>query len=99
MTRFLLVTAFVLLPPLCQAAQPFSFATRTDLAAKFAVSVASADFNGDGIADLAILNPLTIEIFLGKGDRRFAPPITIQLDAQPNTFATLVAADINGDSR
>jgi hypothetical protein len=99
MTRFVPVTAFLLLLRLCQAAQPFSFATRTDLATTSGVAVASADFNGDGIADLAVLNSLTIEIFLGKGDRRFAPPITIQLNAQPNTFGTLLAADIKGDGQ
>jgi len=99
MTRFVPVTPFLLLLPLCQAAQPFSFATRTDLETASAVAVASADFNGDGIADLAVLNSRTVEIFLGKGDRRFAPPITIQLNAQPNTFGALIAADINGDGK
>jgi hypothetical protein len=99
MPNFVPVAAFVLLLPLCAAGQPFSFSTRTDLATASAVSVASADFNGDGVADLAVLNSRTIQIFLGEGDRRFAAPITIQLNAQPNTFGTLVAADINGDGK
>ena len=67
------------------------------------------DFNGDGKADLAILSynaPITsyITVLLGKGDGRFATPLTGQVYNQGSVggdviLGTLVAADFNGDGK
>jgi uncharacterized protein (TIGR03437 family) len=66
--------------------------------------VIAADFNGDGIEDLAVSNfgsldsnmGGSVQIFIGKGDGTFAAPVSI------NTVATPVAmhsADFNGDGK
>lgn len=60
------------------------------------LSLASGDFNGDGIPDLAVTNhdDSTLTIALGVGDGSFTTPLPIALDGEP--FA-LTAADFNGD--
>ncbi len=66
----------------------------------------AADFNGDGIPDLAVLNsaPNSITIFLGKGDGTFTPGDTIfQIGSTPciNQFeasnCALAVGDFNHD--
>ncbi|MGO9403764.1 MAG: FG-GAP repeat domain-containing protein [Terriglobales bacterium] len=59
-------------------------------------SVAVADFNGDGKADLAIANAgsNTISVLLGNGDGTFAAPLNVAAGADP-VFATV--GDFNGD--
>jgi hypothetical protein len=67
-------------------------------------SVAVADFDGDGILDLAVAEahsssstePGTIDLLIGKGDGTFAPPVTFAVG--PNSV-TVVAADLNGDGK
>jgi hypothetical protein len=57
-----------------------------------------ADFDGDGIPDVAVANfaDATVSIFLGKGDGTFKPPTIINTAASP--FG-LLAADFNGDGK
>ena len=61
-------------------------------------SVAVADFNGDGILDLALANPFnsggTVSVLLGNGDGSFQAAQVYAVDPNP---VAVVAADLNGD--
>jgi hypothetical protein len=67
-------------------------------------SVAVADFDGDGILDLAVAEahgfsstePGTIDLLIGNGDGTFAPPVTF---AVGSSSVTVVVADLNGDGK
>jgi len=59
------------------------------------IRIVTADFNGDGRADLAIINTDdTVRLFLGKGDGTFSPGRSW---AMPALVASLTTADFNGD--
>lgn len=64
-------------------------------------SIASGDFNGDGILDLAVANRTdgTISVLLGNSDGTFKSQVVYE--AGPYTYnnfpASLTAADLNGD--
>jgi len=60
------------------------------------LGVASADFNRDGRADLAVANSGagTVSILLGAGNATFAPQSQVQVGSIPVSVA---AADLNGD--
>jgi FG-GAP-like repeat/FG-GAP repeat len=67
------------------------------------LSVAVADFNGDGHLDLAVLNELgygkngksgSVMVFFGKGDGTFDKPVIYEL---PNYPYSVAAGDLNGD--
>jgi uncharacterized protein (TIGR03437 family) len=65
------------------------------------VSVVAADFNQDGILDLAVSvarssSPGSIMVFLGIGDGTFLPPIST---SAPQYLPALVAGDFNKDGR
>jgi FG-GAP-like repeat/Abnormal spindle-like microcephaly-assoc'd, ASPM-SPD-2-Hydin/FG-GAP repeat len=68
------------------------------------LSLAVADFNGDGIPDVAVASFLGsapgtgIMVYLGNGDGTFKPPISYLLDADfaGNAF---LAGDFNGDGK
>jgi hypothetical protein len=62
-------------------------------------SIAMADFNGDGVADLAVTNINggsggNISVFIGNGDGTFQPAVLYR--SNPYPFQVL-AVDINGD--
>jgi hypothetical protein len=61
-------------------------------------SVAVADFNGDGILDIAATNNFSNELFilLGKGNGTFQSPIAYDSGGLPSS---IVASDLNGDGR
>ena len=62
-------------------------------------AVATADFNGDGALDLAVVNylPGTVSVLLGNGDGTFRPtPIFFGGDNGPSSVAV---GDFNGDGR
>jgi hypothetical protein len=61
--------------------------------------LAVGDFNGDGIADLAIASqasspPGTVTIMLGNGDGSFHPPVNYPVGGSPSSLAI---GDFNGD--
>lgn len=59
------------------------------------VSVAVADFNGDGFTDLAFADMLTsVTLVRGNGDGTFAAPVVILTGTD---FRSLAATDFNGD--
>jgi len=99
MARFLLYAAFFCALPLAAAPPPFSMFTRTDLRAAGAVDVVSADFNGDGIPDIAVLGAVDVQVFLGTGNRGFRLASTTPLPGYPNGYIKLVVADFNLDGK
>ena len=56
-------------------------------------SVAAADFNGDGVSDVAIPNESSVVILLGQRDGGFVPGH----DVTTESHATLTTGDFNGD--
>jgi hypothetical protein len=62
-------------------------------------SPVTADFNGDGIPDLATVNENseTLTILLGKGDGTFTP-VSVN-PATGNSPVSMVTADFNGDGK
>ena len=65
-------------------------------AGKVPVGVVAADFNGDGILDLAVadLKNGIVSVLLGKGDGSFRLRVPYRVDYAP---ISLAAADINSD--
>ncbi len=68
------------------------------------LTVAVADFNGDGIADIVALNQLTSEVgnvlatvYLGNGDGTFQSPKTRTTSAPAGSAYSLEVGDFNGD--
>ena len=66
-------------------------------------SIATADFNGDGIPDLAVANsfgnpslPGTLTILLGKGDGTFTTSSTTATNSLPGS---ILASDFNSDGK
>ena len=61
-----------------------------------AAEVAIADFNGDGIQDIAATTTSGVSIILGEGGGKFGPPQIVPAGTNPQG---IVAADFNGDHR
>lgn len=62
-----------------------------------AQALVAADFNGDGILDLAYVTSNNVNVELGNGDGTFQAPWSYSL-ANPVPFG-MVAADFNGDGK
>ncbi len=67
-------------------------------ASRIYTSVAAADLNGDSFSDIAVseTNTQSVQVFHGKGNRAFDPPVTLKVGAAP---ILLELIDINGDGR
>ena len=78
------------------SAQTYIFGKAVFPAGELPAAVAYADFNGDGITDLAVANAddNTISILLGKPEGVFAPQVTYGTGTEPVGIAV---ADFNGD--
>ncbi|MBI3657956.1 MAG: VCBS repeat-containing protein [Acidobacteria bacterium] len=60
------------------------------------ISIVAADFNGDGLSDLAVatVQGTSLFVLLGKGDGTFQLSASLRLSARPHT---VVATDFNRD--
>src|SRR6266850_2500803 len=60
------------------------------------INVALGDFNGDGVADLAVTNYLagTVSVLLGNGDGTYRPALSVPVGANPWAIAV---GDFNSD--
>jgi hypothetical protein len=78
------------------SAQTVSFASPAFLSTGAAANgVAIADFNGDGIPDLAVVNPTgSVTVYLGNGDGGFTADGPFSVTGNPESIAV---ADFNGD--
>lgn len=80
-----------------------SFGSRIDYSIDYSKQVAIADFNGDGILDLASASGIStptggksVGILIGKGDGGFNPPVYV---VDKMFFASITTSDINGDEK
>ena len=71
-----------------------SFAPPVSYASAGSNSITTADFNGDGHADVAT-SGANVSIFLGNGDGSFQPPIEYTPDFSAYTF--IETGELNGD--
>jgi hypothetical protein len=73
-------------------------AARNFAAGAYAISVATGDFNGDGVSDLAVanLNSHTVSVLLGNGDGTFQSPWNFEAGIGPHA---VVVSDFNRDGR
>src|SRR5205823_3386561 len=74
-----------------------AFTTSTGITAGSTIvyELVAADFNGDGLADLATGDPAhnSVAIHLGNGDGTFQPPINTPF---PGGYGNIAVADFNG---
>ena len=91
---FLFVASVVVQPSLCSA----QVELRSGYAGQLATCcVVTADFNRDGVVDLAVgafEGSFGVQVFLGRGDGTFGPPVAYAPGSGANALAT---ADLNHD--
>jgi hypothetical protein len=79
-------------------AQTYVFGTASYSAPGLSAPIVTADFNGDGITDVAILGSISagqaLSIFLGRPDGSFAPRVDYSVQATGFTVG-----DFNGDGK
>jgi hypothetical protein len=64
----------------------------------YPVAIATADFNGDGNADLVVSNPEdgSVSVLLGNGDGTFQSQIVLTIPGEPD-LTPIAVGDFNGD--
>ncbi len=72
------------------------FVTGVDLTGAFYTAFLVADFNGDGIPDLAAVSYKTLSVRTGDGKGGFADPVNLAL---PLPASQLFGADFDGDGK
>src|SRR2546427_12660590 len=85
----------VLVSPASARADAVSMTARRDFpVGSVSINVALGDFNGDGVADLAVANYLagTVAVLLGNGDGTYRPAPSVP--AAPNAWA-IAGGDLN----
>ena len=93
--RYVLCAAVLLLAAAAHAATPVSFRTPRVYPAAGATQVAAADFNGDGYADLAVVDySNAVAILLNNGHGTFRPAVTY---AAGTGVTGLAVGDFNAD--
>jgi VCBS repeat-containing protein len=62
------------------------------------VSIATGDFNGDGVLDLVVANQAsnTVSVLMGNGSGGFGPAVDYAVGSAPSSVA---AVDLNGDGK
>jgi len=65
--------------------------------ASSAVQVAAADFNHDGIVDLAVPDSSGVSILIGNGDGTFQTPVAYPLAGKGQRGYAIAVADMNND--
>jgi len=69
--------------------------SQTPAAGSQPYTIATGDFNGDGIPDLAVANQSsTVSILLGIGNGTYTPAASLSLASEPNS---ITVGDFNGD--
>lgn len=94
--RFVSRVIFLLLITFAAQAQTYIFGRADFGVGSVPTSIATGDFNGDGITDLAVTNSNdnTVSILLGKPDGTLAPQVTYATGPEP---VAVVTGDFNGD--
>jgi hypothetical protein len=94
----LLVFSFFTLVARKLEARGVSFVARRDFAVGSPLSVASGDFNSDGVLDLAVANSSSssLSVFLGNGDGTFQAATNFGVGGVPRSVAV---GDFNGDGK
>jgi hypothetical protein len=64
-----------------------------------AYSTTLADWNGDGLMDIAVAGPNGVSVLLGDGKGEFAPSAFFHVPMNVNLPIQMAAADVNGDGR
>jgi len=88
--RFVPIVISLLLINLAARAQTYIFGRADFAVGSVPTSIASGDFNGDGITDFGVTNSNdnTVSILLGKPDGTFAPQVAYATGAEPVAVVT-----------
>jgi uncharacterized protein (TIGR03437 family) len=62
-------------------------------------SLAVADFNGNGIPDFVATDSPNVNVFIGKADGTFQPPLTTYGGVFNSSYILVAAGDLNGDGK
>lgn len=94
--RILSTISLFLLLSIASNAQTYIFGRADFSVGNSPTSLATGDFNGDGVIDLAVTNSYdnTVSVLLGRPDATFAPQVTYPTGSLP---VAIVAGDFNGD--